>query len=404
MPNRILVLSLLCVVSATDTRAESRRITLADALELAERSPLALTLARDSDRADAEIRASGIWPNPEITVSREESLDAVDRFATFSIPFLLTNRLLLEKEAARRALRAVEARNRTAQVSLVRAGVREAFLELVAAQQRCAALEAGLSRLSVLVDTLRVREEKGESSGFDLLRAERERADLQADFELARGQLIRPREALAALLAIPAADLVAVGSLEAASALPSRADLANRVAFRGDVASLELETQSSDLRARAAARRAVPEPTLTAGAKTTSADGLSDTGPVVGVSFTLPLFDRGQGARAAFLAESALLRARREALLLEATAAVEAAYAESEARRQAEQSYASAGDPDDLIHISSAAFEGGAMRILELLDAHRTALQARLRAIELHAEARRAEINLDRALGEEVVR
>jgi outer membrane protein TolC len=44
------------------------------------------------------------------------------------------------------------------------------------------------------------------------------------------------------------------------------------------------------------------------------------------------------------------------------------------------------------------------MRILELLDAYRTALEVRLKTIDLHAAARRAEAALGRTVGSEVVR
>jgi outer membrane protein TolC len=44
------------------------------------------------------------------------------------------------------------------------------------------------------------------------------------------------------------------------------------------------------------------------------------------------------------------------------------------------------------------------MRILELLDAYRTALAARVRMIELRAEARRADLAVDVATGVERLR
>ena len=48
-----------------------------------------------------------------------------------------------------------------------------------------------------------------------------------------------------------------------------------------------------------------------------------------------------------------------------------------------------------------AAYEEGEYGILELLDAHRVTLGARLRLLELSAAARRAAIELDRAIGRE---
>ena len=55
----------------------------------------------------------------------------------------------------------------------------------------------------------------------------------------------------------------------------------------------------------------------------------------------------------------------------------------------------------ELVAIAEAAYQEGEYGILELLDAHRVALGARLRFLELAAAARRAAIELDRAVGGE---
>ena len=57
---------------------------------------------------------------------------------------------------------------------------------------------------------------------------------------------------------------------------------------------------------------------------------------------------------------------------------------------------------DELAAIATAAYEEGEFGILELLDAHRATLGARLRLLELSAAGRRAAIELDRAVGREV--
>ncbi len=51
--------------------------------------------------------------------------------------------------------------------------------------------------------------------------------------------------------------------------------------------------------------------------------------------------------------------------------------------------------------IATAAYEEGEYGILELLDAHRVTLGAELRLLDLSAAARRAAIELDRAIGGE---
>ena len=53
----------------------------------------------------------------------------------------------------------------------------------------------------------------------------------------------------------------------------------------------------------------------------------------------------------------------------------------------------------ELTEVATAAYEEGEYGILEVLDAHRVKLRTELRLLELSAAARRATIELDRAVG-----
>ena len=392
-----IVLVGLAVVSRP-AAAEARRVTLEEALGLADLSPGARAVSLEIDRARAEVRAAGLWPNPEILVSREESAGTVERFASLTVPLVLSGRLGLERNAARQRLAAAQARARQQRVSL-RAEVRGAFYDLLAAQERVAALESAASQLIELVAALRAREIEGESSGFDRMRGEREQAEVRAEFLASRGRRTRSQAFLAALLAIPSDGLAADGSLLPTAPLLGRDELLLSARLRGDVVSLDSDLEGAEMLARAAGRRLIPEPFLTAGSKTTAGAEAHGTGAELGISFAVPLFDRGQGLRAIAEAEGRLLRTGRELRARLAEAEAEAAYAEAVARREAEESYATAGAPEELVSIARAAYQEGEMKILELLDAYRTALAFRLRMIELRVEARRAEAALALATG-----
>ncbi len=400
--NRTLVLCFVLGPTAA-IATEPRAVALDEALRLAEEtSPSARAIALEVERVRAEVRATGLWPNPEVSLVREESAGTVERFANLSQTFPWSGRLGLERESARNAVAGAEAAARQARVNL-RARVRESFIDLLQAQERRATLEAGRSRLGELVEVLRAREREGESSGFDRMRSERELAEVEVDLLETRGRLAGARAVLAAYLGLSSDGLVASGSLAADGTLPAPEEVRALATARGDVIALEAEAASAEFRARAGGRRAVPEPTITFGTKTTEAGSPDDRGPVIGVGFSLPLFDRGQGAAPARTL-GALLRARRAALAGLAAAEAEAAYAEVVARREAETAYTTPGNAEDLVTIARAAYEGGEMRILELLDAYRTALEVRLKTIDLHAAARKAEAALGRAVGSEVVR
>jgi outer membrane protein TolC len=394
---------LLCVLTSQPAvfAAEPPPITLDEALRRAtEQSPSAQAIALGIERARAEIGAAGLWPNPALSVSREESAGTVERFENLSLPFVLTNRLSLERTSARSGLAAEEASARQERAEL-RARVHETFLDLLLSQERTVALETGRSRLSDLVEALRAREREGESSGFDRMRAERELAELEVDLAGSNGGLRGARAALAAFIGAPSETLSVAGSLGPGAPLPGLEEARALARRRGDVVALDAQAERADLLARAARRRVIPEPSVLAGRKTTEDGGPEPSGPVLGISFSIPLFDRGQGARGVSAAEAALLRARREALARQVEAEAEAAYARAVAARDAEEIYVAAGDAEQLVSIARAAYEGGVMRILELLDAYRTALAAQLRLLELQAAARRAEAVLGRALGTE---
>ena len=390
---------LLVAVARSVAADDARHLSLLEALRLSEASPAARAVTLEVERARAEIRGAGLWPNPDVSLSREKT-DATDRFASVSQALPWTGRLSLERKAARQGALAAETRARQSQIE-VRARVREAFVDLLAAQERASALEGGIGRMDDLVRMLRAREAEGESSGFDRMRAERERAEVDADRWEARGRLGAARALLAGLLALPATDIVADGVLAGDLPLPTAAEVRAEATGRGDVVSIETEAAGQDSLARAAGRRWLPEPALSAGWKSTETAGVTTAGNALGFSFSLNLFDHGQGPQAVAHAEALLLRTRREAVARQAEAEAEGALGIVEARRQAEAAYGAAADANGLMRIARAAYEGGESKILDLLDAYRTALTVSLRLVDLRVEARRAEIDLDRATGKE---
>jgi len=262
--------------------------------------------------------------------------------------------------------------------------------------------------LQEILRILRDREREGEGSAFDRLRAERELADAQVNLASAQVLLAQARSRLAAMLA-PGTDpatLKARGEIAGGGSLPSVQDLLTRaLEKRGDLTARRDDLERLGYEERAAERLRIPEPILSAGLKRTHIPGVSDNGYAVSVTVPIPLFNRGQTevqrTRAAQERTQAELVAQRQQIETE----VKAAYEGLRLRRQIAEQYATElGQKGvQLFRISQVAYQEGEQGILELLDAYRTTLFSRLRVLELAWSAKQAEIELNRAVGEEVL-
>jgi cobalt-zinc-cadmium efflux system outer membrane protein len=177
-------------------------------------------------------------------------------------------------------------------------------------------------------------------------------------------------------------------------------------ARRLDLQSADTEIRRLEFDQRAASRIGRPQPLASAGWKQTDDGVRSDTGYTLSLGLAIPFFNRGQADVAAAGAALTVARAERDALALEIEQGVRGAHARAtvlvaladEYRRDA------LDRSRELVRIATIAYDDGELGILELLDAHRSLVNAELRAIEFRTEARLALIGLDRATGEEVGR
>lgn len=358
----------------------------------------------------ADARGRTLLPNPAVAYTREEAGAAVDHFLLVSQELSLRGRRRLLGEAAGHAVsaRAAEA---DARLLAVETELRLVFADLLLAQERVRSLAAGAGRLDGLIAVLRTREEQGEGSRFDRLRAEREAAEVDADRALAD---IARRQAQARLAAFFAAGtdpdgLTAAGRLddypapESASAPPPEG--------RRDYRALGLEAERWRAEGRAARRLRLPSAQVTGGLKRSAGPGSPGAGAgspgagfVLGASLSVPLFDRGQTQAARASAARERVEAERRALAARIAAEVRAASAAAVGERELADRYRaeSVSRADELVAIATAAYEEGEFGILELLDAHRVSLRANLRSLDLSASARRAAVELDRAAGREM--
>lgn len=357
---------------------------------------------------EGDVLEAGALANPEVSYQREEVFDAgegtADQFA------LLSWRLEISGARGRRIAAARSARDAAVLEADLDAGeLRLAGLALLLdaahARLRVELLGAVRVELAALVEVVRARARKGDVSGADLDRALLELGahdDLVSEAAL---DLAQARAELARLAGAPG------GALDAALSVldppspprPVGGLVAGARRLRPDLRAERARSQAAEKRAAAARRGFVPQLSLTGGLKTTDLGDRTATGYVAGVGLSIPIFDRGQGARVRAEAEhrqhSASARAIESALVSEVRAAhrgLTAAIARS-------RLYADERVPRALALRKSAeaAYREGERPLFELLDAYRTARDIRLRALELRRAARRAELTLLRATGGE---
>ena len=369
-----------------------------------ERSPQATALRARIPVTRAESHLQILAPNPAVTASREDVGGVKDQFLTAEQSLPISGRLGLLKRAGKEAVSAAEQQTKY-DLLLLRAEVRLAFYELLAAQQREAIATQSTVGLREIVRVLREREKVGEGSGYDALRAERELADTEALLNAEKLNVATTRNRLSQFLTGGAGQLIAKGELLPGPELPSVQDLiARATSGRGDIVAQQRTVSRFAFEQRAAERQRIPEPTVLAGLKRTSTPGFVDNGYVATVTVPLPLFNRGQtdADRARALRERT--ESDRAVLVRQVEAEVRSAYDAVVLRRNASAEYRkSAAGAADLSNIARLSYQEGERGILELLDAQRVAVGAQVRTVELSFDMKKAEIELGRAVGEEVL-
>jgi cobalt-zinc-cadmium efflux system outer membrane protein len=359
-------------------------------------------------QAAAEYRVQRAVPNPTVRFQQEDAAGTRDRFLLFDQELPLSGRRGLLGQASASAVEAATAQARS-EADLVRRDVRVAYAELLAASVRGRVLTEGLTALDAVIERLRARERAGEGSAFDRLRAERERVDFADDQRATQATITAARAQLAALLGESdgGATLTATDDPGRLTVVPSLLEAIQLAKTRRPVLkAAEADIQRLTFERHAATRLAWPQPTLSGGWKQTAEGTRSDSGYAFALGVAVPLFSRGTAE--ASVASTALVgaEAKRETLAREIEAEVRAAHTHAEAARERASSYETEAlvRSRELIQIATLAYDEGEIGILELLDAHRTRLEAELRALTLKTDARLAAVALDFATAEEVIR
>jgi len=399
----VVLLSCAPGAAAQSAAGPPLRLTEADAVARLQANPRARALLARVEEVRALQAERASWPNPTATFARESVFDASDNFLLARQELPITGRRQQLQAAGRAAVDVALADARFQTVQL-QAEVRHAFTELALAQAREDELRTAIEELRKLIEVLRAREKEGEGSQYDRMRGERSLLDLETDLALAAGGRAQAQGNLAALLGVGIAPdtLIAADGLEPITTQTSLPVLIEQaVATRADYRSTELSIAQFEAERLAAARFRVPTPTVAGGVKRSSNLLAVDTGYQFSVELSLPLFNQGQAAGAAAAAQKARAEAEAQYRRARIEAEVRTAHARLAIQQQLALRYraATSAIAEPLARTGRVGYEEGELGILELLDATRQAIDARVRVLELTAAVRAAAIDLDRVTG-----
>jgi outer membrane protein, heavy metal efflux system len=395
--------ALLTALGPAAVNAQSLSLTEPEAVaRLSADSPRVRAIRAGVELTRADVLAASRWPNPTLTLDRESVAGVTEYLTMVSQPLPITGRRGLAAQSASAMVSATSSRADD-DVRRLRADLRLAFADLVAAQTRERELTAARDRLRGLADILAKREMAGDAAGFDRLRAEREVLDLETDLSTAATDRARAQASLASFLGEEAGEsqVVAVAQASARVAVPSLAALLEQAeSTRGELLALGHELESARLAERAAERRLVPEPEVVAGTKS-STFGAGDIGSVVTLHAAIPLFDRGSPERALAAARAAQAETRAQSFRLALRGQVGSLREAVIQRRAAADRYRAEAMQvtGQIERIAQVSYDAGERGILELLDAYRLGTSARVRQALLDLAVRQAEIELGFATG-----
>lgn len=401
-------LAVLAVTAGSLAAQESAAvpsIDLARAVARALSQDPRLVQARSGERElRGRLRQAGAFPNPLVEVTHEP-LEGSGRSYSESYLTLAQGLPWPGLRSARTARAAADLVAARAQVQADSAAVvlevKTAFVQVLLAAGAVQVIQGAEADMDSALGSATAREAAGDLSTFELRRIELEHRRYRLERLAAEARMRAAQVALGALTGATVGEGTGgVTVVPALPALPPDPDV-DEAAFQGAVTSRP-EVRAAAARAdaaaeaaRAARRERFPQPTLMAGLKRQS-DGLS--GPFLGLSLPVPLWDRRGGEVAAAEARVEADGAGGALALRVARIELAGALDRYRTRRAAVQVVLDLPDRNsDLVEVARLAYEGGELDLLAFLDAVRASREASELEWKARADLWMAYFELERA-------
>jgi outer membrane protein TolC len=370
--------------TATVTEAEFLSVLVADHPALAARRE-AVAVAR------SEAQGAGTLSNPQLSAVREDPsgpTEQIDWILSWQLPHPSRGPAVASSE---QSLAAAEARFAADRLD-VRLEMREAYADWAIATELARSLAGHQETIGALARRERTRARRGEASGLAAARLELAATELRSQLALLESQALQSS-------AIARGWNPAIGHTDQ-PALSQPPPVPTQLADEHPrLTALEHEIESAQL-ARQAQGRYVDLPELLAGWQQQQAGDQSFDGPIVGLSWQVPLADRNRAERARADAREAAAAASLEAEERRIGAERLGALAAYQRLASAAAEARAAGAANDgILTATTAAFQAGEASVTDLLDTVRSVLTAESTALELHAATLAAHRRLERLAG-----
>jgi len=387
---------------ASFVQAQGQYLTLTQALELAQRNHPQLKAAEANIAgASAAILSARAYPNPEVgtgfgrqQITQTTAVPGQNGVFSFSQP--------LELGSVRRARTLVaETLRQSSEYALsdallaVRAAVKQSFYDAIRRQSEVDLAKDNLRLLEDLRRRVEIQVRVGEAARLELTRADAELASANVQVRASALRLSTALAGLRAAIGAPVGDIIPTGTLDPTPLLPSldtlRDDVVRRHPLLGQ-ANAEIRRGEAKLEFERELRK--PQPTLRSDLERWPDNYVLR----IGVSMSIPLWDRRNGqiaeASAAIREASALADLRK----LELTAELERAYGQYEVTNE-QMAALEAGalkQAEAALQAAEAAFRLGERGIIEVLDAQRVLRGVRFDYLSAQFDRQAALIELER--------
>lgn len=393
-------------------------VSLEGAIAEGLRAEPAMRAARlDVDAARGERRQAALRPNPDVSFGQREQVGGADRQTSleFDLP-LDTFRRGARIETAARMVDTAEAavldRER-----LLAAAIRQHYGAVLVAARRLEIADLVLDAGRRTYELLRARAAEGAAPPLDRDVALVELRKLEGERERAAGEVAGALAGLRPLLGRPASAVLTLSAPLEAVVRTQVPPTVSALVERPDVRQAAAQVAVARARARAAAQDGKPEFRVFGGytrmAQGFPQDGLGPSGEMVpiagvfhnlgaGLRVSIPLWNRGQGARAAADARERAAAHLLTARQLAAGSEVAAATARVEAARRGMAAYSEETRllAQRNLEVIRETYTLGRVTLFEVLNEQRRFLEFETAVTETLAELFSAQTALLRATGE----